>query len=207
MDWRKWSVRHVALKFAYLGWSYSGVAHQDDMDNTIEVRHTVCWLHLTREEHIWKALKLTRLVPEDATWSSVNFARCGRTDKGRAPFIQLHQYIINYERRECFQPGHFAPLEEQDDAGPRYILPALHWRSFRSGILHSGQNMKENEEEIDYVGILNRVLVKDIRIFAWAPVSPDFSARFALCLFHFPYRSTGSLQLEELINISFSARI
>lgn len=37
--------------------------------------------------------------------------------------------------------------------------------------------MKDDEEEIDYVGILNRVLVKDIRVFAWAPVALDFSAR------------------------------
>ena len=29
-----------------------------------------------------------------------------------------------------------------------------------------------------YCGILNRVLPKEIRVIAWAPVRPDFSARF-----------------------------
>jgi tRNA U38,U39,U40 pseudouridine synthase TruA len=32
----------------------------------------------------------------------------------------------------------------------------------------------EEEEEIDYVQLLNRVLPDDIRVTAWAPVQPDF---------------------------------
>ena len=33
--------------------------------------------------------------------------------------------------------------------------------------------------EIDYCGVLNRVLPPDIRALAWAPVTEDFSARFS----------------------------
>ena len=32
--------RHVALKVAYLGWDYSGLAIQETVENTIEVRET-----------------------------------------------------------------------------------------------------------------------------------------------------------------------
>lgn len=37
------------------------------------------------------------------------------------------------------------------------------------------------EEELRYTHMLNRVLPPDIRVLAWAPVEPDFSARFS-CL-------------------------
>lgn len=39
----------------------------------------------------------------------------------------------------------------------------------------------KSEEELRYTHILNRVLPPDIRVLAWAPVEPDFSARFS-CL-------------------------
>ncbi len=35
-----------------------------------------------------------------------------------------------------------------------------------------------NTVEIDYVGILNKVLPPEIRVIAWAPVSQSMSARF-----------------------------
>lgn len=40
MDWTKWSQRHVALKFGYLGWDYAGLAAQAETENTIEVRNS-----------------------------------------------------------------------------------------------------------------------------------------------------------------------
>lgn len=43
-----------------------------------------------------------------------------------------------------------------------------------------GKNSK-SEEELRYTHILNRVLPPDIRVLAWSPVEPDFSARFS-CL-------------------------
>ncbi|KAI4388731.1 hypothetical protein MLD38_001036 [Melastoma candidum] len=38
-----------------------------------------------------------------------------------------------------------------------------------------------NDREIDYVGVLNRVLPEDIRVTGWCPVTDGFSARFS-CL-------------------------
>ncbi|KFQ78888.1 tRNA pseudouridine(38/39) synthase, partial [Phoenicopterus ruber ruber] len=48
---------------------------------------------------------------------------------------------------------------------------------------HEGdlEGKSEAEEELRYTHILNRVLPPDIRALAWAPVEPDFSARFS-CL-------------------------
>uniref|UniRef100_A0A1I8IMU9 tRNA pseudouridine synthase n=1 Tax=Macrostomum lignano TaxID=282301 RepID=A0A1I8IMU9_9PLAT len=51
--------------------------------------------------------------------------------------------------------------------------------------------------ELDPVGPLNRVLPRELRVLAWAPVTPDFSARFACkgreYLYHFP-RSTFNIE-------------
>lgn len=46
---------------------------------------------------------------------------------------------------------------------------------------HRGASEGKSEEELRYTHILNRVLPPDIRVLAWAPVEPEFSARFS-CL-------------------------
>lgn len=35
-----------------------------------------------------------------------------------------------------------------------------------------------DEDEYDYVGILNRALPEDIRVLGWCPVPPGFNARY-----------------------------
>ena len=37
----RYKKRHIALKIAYLGWDYSGLAIQDTVENTIEVREPI----------------------------------------------------------------------------------------------------------------------------------------------------------------------
>jgi len=78
MEWTKFSLRHIALKIAYLGWDYHGLAaqHVEDEMPTIE-------------GELFIALKKTKLVPEDATWKSINYSRSGRTDKGVSAFSQI----------------------------------------------------------------------------------------------------------------------
>ncbi|KAK2723918.1 hypothetical protein QYM36_002318, partial [Artemia franciscana] len=41
-----------------------------------------------------------------------------------------------------------------------------------------GHTAKDEEEEMDYIGILNRVLPKEIQVIAWAPVEQGLSSRF-----------------------------
>ncbi|NXE30348.1 PUS3 synthase, partial [Ardeotis kori] len=53
--------------------------------------------------------------------------------------------------------------------------------SLSEGKERNGHEGDAGEEELRYTHILNRVLPPDIRVLAWAPVEPDFSARFS-CL-------------------------
>ncbi|XP_010019152.1 PREDICTED: tRNA pseudouridine(38/39) synthase, partial [Nestor notabilis] len=81
-----------------------------------------------------------------------NYHRCGRTDKGVSAFGQ----VISLDLRSNL-------LEGQKLNG------------------HGGASGGKSEEELRYTHILNRVLPPDIRVLAWAPVEPEFSARFS-CL-------------------------
>ncbi|XP_057281976.1 tRNA pseudouridine(38/39) synthase [Pezoporus wallicus] len=81
-----------------------------------------------------------------------NYHRCGRTDKGVSAFGQ----VISLDLRSNL-------LEGQKLNG------------------HRGASEGKSEEELRYTHILNRVLPPDIRVLAWAPVEPEFSARFS-CL-------------------------
>lgn len=65
--------RHVALRLAYLGWSYQGFAVQENTDHTVEAR-------------LFEALQKTCLIQDRQT---SNYHRCGRTDKGVSAFSQV----------------------------------------------------------------------------------------------------------------------
>ncbi|NXF40512.1 PUS3 synthase, partial [Nyctibius bracteatus] len=108
----------------------------------------------TIEEKLFEALKKTRLVDDR---QSSNYHRCGRTDKGVSAFGQ----VISLDLRSNLSEG-----------------KQLNGHSGDSGGKSEGE---EEEEELRYTHILNRVLPPDIRALAWAPVEPDFSARFS-CL-------------------------
>ena len=79
-----------------------------------------------------------------------NYHRCGRTDKGVSAFCQ----VISIDLRSTQPEG--------------------------EGVIVSPDctTAKVNKPELDYVGILNRILPAEIRVLAWAPVKTDFSARF-----------------------------
>ncbi|KAM9269435.1 tRNA pseudouridine(38/39) synthase isoform 1-T1 [Morus bassanus] len=105
----------------------------------------------TIEEKLFEALKKTRLVDDRQT---SNYHRCGRTDKGVSAFGQ----VISLDLRSNLSEGKKLNGHEGDSEG-----------------------RSEGEEELRYTHILNRVLPPDIRALAWAPVEPNFSARFS-CL-------------------------
>lgn len=70
--------RHVAVRLAYLGWSYHGFAVQDNTDNTVEAK-------------LFEALLKTRLIQCRET---SNYHRCGRTDKGVSAFSQVGSWTL-----------------------------------------------------------------------------------------------------------------
>ena len=57
------------------------------------------------------------------------------------------------------------------------------------------------EDELDYPKLLNRVLPPDIRVLAWCPAPPNFSARFdckqRTYKYYFP---RGNLNIEVCVN-------
>lgn len=53
-----------------------------------------------------------------------------------------------------------------------------------------------DEDEYDYVGILNRALPEDIRVLGWCPVPPGFNARFS-CM----YREYKYFFIDDGLNI------
>lgn len=75
-DFSKFSTRKIAIRFAYLGWNYSGLAVQNDPAIP------------TVEGHILAALFKTKLVPSIEP-GDCDFSRCGRTDKGVSAFRQV----------------------------------------------------------------------------------------------------------------------
>lgn len=82
-----------------------------------------------------------------------NYHRCGRTDKGVSAFGQ----VISLDLR--------SHLPRDSDSEDRSL----------------NEDVSSAAKEIRYTHILNRVLPPDIRVLAWAPVEPGFSARFS-CL-------------------------
>ncbi|KAF6082628.1 pseudouridine synthase 3 [Phyllostomus discolor] len=82
-----------------------------------------------------------------------NYHRCGRTDKGVSAFGQ----VISLDLRSHFP---------KDRGSEDFIVT---------------DGVSDAAKEIRYTHILNRVLPPDIRVLAWAPVEPGFSARFS-CL-------------------------
>ena len=67
LDFSKFAVRPIAIKFAYFGWNYHGLEARE-MDDVETV-----------EQHIFDALIKSKLIPDR---KSCRFSRCGRTDKG-----------------------------------------------------------------------------------------------------------------------------
>ncbi|XP_071724478.1 uncharacterized protein [Rutidosis leptorrhynchoides] len=106
----------------------------------------------TVESEIFKALEKTRLLVDGKKESQ--YSRCGRTDKGVSSVGQVIALFLRSKLKNT-------------DAGNK--------NSEQDG---SGEN---TDGEIDYVGVLNQVLPKDIRVIGWCPVPIGFHARFS-CL-------------------------
>ncbi|KAJ4850522.1 hypothetical protein Tsubulata_029818 [Turnera subulata] len=105
----------------------------------------------TVESEIFKALQKTMLLIGDK--KEIQYSRCGRTDKGVSAVGQVIALFLRSKLKQSGTNNNTIGriVEEQQDG------------------------------EIDYVRVLNRVLPKDIRIMGWSPVPTDFSARFS-CL-------------------------
>ncbi|KAK3588349.1 hypothetical protein CHS0354_040106 [Potamilus streckersoni] len=125
----------------------------------------------TIETALFDALLRTRLIESRET---SNYHRCGRTDKGVSAFGQ----VISIDLRTNLLEGTGVKVREGGTVRDR---PG------------------EKTTEIRYVHILNRVLPPEIRILAWAPIDPNFSARFSCKKRTYKYFfPKGNLNVEQM---------
>ena len=105
----------------------------------------------TVERRLFLALKKVCLVESREACA---YSRCGRTDKG----VSAVKQVVGLTVRSAAPAGSPAP---PDGAAPGDAPPG-----FRG-------------PELDYCGMLNRVLPADVRALCWRPVKAGFSARFS----------------------------
>jgi len=76
-DFDKYPSRYIAIKYAYIGWHYSGLAWSGPTVPTVETE-------------LFKALQKTRLIQDPDT---CRYSRCGRTDRGVSSMGQVSAFI------------------------------------------------------------------------------------------------------------------
>ncbi|KAG6553888.1 hypothetical protein Mapa_004805 [Marchantia paleacea] len=178
------STRHVALRIMYWGSRYQGFAFQPGS-------------LLTVESELFAALRRTKLLIGDLT--DANYSRCGRTDKGVSAVGQLVSLRLRTSCRTLVHKGESGgPVDTYEnfvDEDEKIISSAAHdveveeMLTDRVAAARASRGAEESvssnlgdEEEIDYVGVLNRVLPDDIRVLGWCPVPSGFHSRFS-CLY------------------------
>ncbi|KAJ3299220.1 hypothetical protein HK104_009685 [Borealophlyctis nickersoniae] len=187
-DFSQHAARSIALKIAYLGWYYYGLAGTDS--DTVE----------TIESVLFRALITARLVPDrpSCAWS-----RSGRTDKGVSAFGQ----VVGLKIRSALPKGqegtvnwgpkpHSARVKngdamdiedgegEPDEDEDMKAVDGMGSAADASGSDNDNAAKSAfpvnstSKSELPYLSILNRILPPEIRVLAWSPVPEDFDARF-----------------------------
>ncbi|TPX61463.1 hypothetical protein PhCBS80983_g01046 [Powellomyces hirtus] len=120
----------------------------------------------TIESHLYHALTTTRLIPDR---KSCGFSRCGRTDRGVSAFEQ----VVGLWIRTALPVGSGGTVAWEDVD-----------KTKRDGGINK---CSETQGELDYIGILNKILPEDIRVLSWSPVEPTFDARFGCAYRRYKY--------------------
>ncbi|KAJ3394172.1 tRNA pseudouridine synthase 3 [Entophlyctis sp. JEL0112] len=174
-DFSAHACRPIALKVAYLGWDYHGLAAQDE---TQTVAHGV----RTIEGELFRALHTARLIP-DAGGKGCGWSRCGRTDKGVSSFGQVVGVIVRSNlpigaSGTCSWPTTKRKRIPADDDGDFDDESRMDEDSAAVHTAADDVPIPSDFEEIPYVSRLNHILPPEIRILAWCPTTPNFNARF-----------------------------
>ncbi|TPX65743.1 hypothetical protein SpCBS45565_g04950 [Spizellomyces sp. 'palustris'] len=168
-DFKAHPLRPIALRLSYLGWSYHGLASQET--DTVP----------TVESHVFNALMTAKLIPDRKV---CQFSRCGRTDKGVSAFEQVLGLWIR-SSLGASTAGLVKGWENAEQA--------------KKGLIKDLGYCDVVDGEMDYVGILNRILPKDIRVLGWSPVPPTFDARFDCQYRRYKYLfPAGALDIREM---------
>jgi len=185
-DASRYSSRHVAFKFAYLGQRYNGLEGHANNPTPLP----------TIEEELWKALVKTRLIfppggqdeNGQVDWTGCDYSKAGRTDKGVSAFGQVVALRVRSARPNDV-PGKRKQGPEVglggifgDDHDDQNVVDPVSSEDFEHKDIVQDTNKEFDpvKDEIPYCAMLNKVLPSDIRILAWCPDLPkDFSARFS----------------------------
>lgn len=175
IDFKECNYRRIALKMAYFGWDYRGLQSNPDIDDTIEAI-------------LRKAIRRARLAAED---DPLKFSRSGRTDKGVSAFQQV--LTVRVRTRLTTGAGVTAWIDPSsmpiDDRQAEHISDLQdHFKpnltttcdKEHSTSLASDENSNDvtEEDDFDFVLLINRNLPPEIRILSWLPVVDEtFSAR------------------------------
>lgn len=178
-DFSSYPKRKIALKFCYSGWEYNGLAYQS-LPTPLP----------TVESVLFDALVMAKLVDPEASYEGCGWERCGRTDRGvsaagQVVSLWVRSALVDPEAESLRLPAESADqIPEAEPASADEELGSLDISPTSTPVSKPKGSYKP---EHDYVAILNRILPPTIRVFAWSPVSPNFSARFSCRYRHYKY--------------------
>ena len=175
-----YATQKIALKFTYAGAGYGGLAWQAGPTPLPTV-----------EGVLFAALSKARLVDPEGGLEGCRWERCGRTDRGVSAAGQVVSLYVRSSNRPSTTTSSSKTTtatavdtrEEEDasddpppplDAHPQNPSP-------------SAEARERERAAIRYLHTLNGILPPSIRVYAWAPVAPTFSARFSCRTRHYKY--------------------
>lgn len=143
-----------------------------------------------------------RTRPAEIDHDSVDFGRCGRTDRGVSAAGQVISLYVRSQLdnelgqkelgwRPARKPAADKRAAPSHGAASTDATSSTASKQLSKDELNNIKQRKAAQEkmkvELPYVQLLNRVLPPSIRVSAWSPVSHDFDARFSCELRHYKY--------------------
>lgn len=207
-------VRKIALRFAYDGENYSGLAAQGDGIPGSESTLRATNLLPTVEQLLWNALCMARLVDPTKGINGSGWSRCGRTDRGVSAAGQVVALWVRSTKvdERGIKKQEEDRLQQRFEAGKmRYgragfcldddgeeVTEALAQASLQESAEDGPSDadtllpgVSPDALELPYVTALNRLLPHTIRVTGWSPVRPSFNARFDCRYRHYKYFFTS----------------
>jgi tRNA pseudouridine38/39 synthase len=200
--------RKIALKFSYAGSGFGGLAWQTGPTPLPTV-----------EGELFAALAKARLVDPEGGLEGCGWERCGRTDRGVSAAGQVVSLYMRTSNRPSSSPSvtveETSPGREGEDVAENGAdgVPPLQQTvtakasSSLTGITEEGvktaaaTEQQTSKDLLRYLHTLNAILPPSIRVYAWAPVAPNFSARFSCRARHYKYFfSAHNLDVDAMRN-------
>lgn len=206
--------RKIALKFSYAGSGFGGLAWQEGPTPLPTV-----------EGELFAALVKARLVDPEGGLEGCGWERCGRTDRGVSAAGQVVSLYLRSSNRPSSSSSS-VPVEEtspgregEDTASclatengvdgvpplQQTVTPeassSLTGITVKTATATRVEQQTSSKDLLRYLHTLNAILPPSIRVYAWAPVAPGFSARFSCRARHYKYFfSARNLDVDAMRN-------